>query len=330
MTGQRFTVSHDAPLLEYLFELFPGQSRTGVKNMLAKGQVQVNGESVTAFDHPLKKGNTLVVLPKGISIARAARTDARDEVTRAGVRIVFEDDNYIVVDKPSGLLTVSTAHGSASKTGHREKTLYALLNAYVKVSARMQRKEDILSGKEPDRSTAKIWIVHRLDKGTSGLVLFAKDERSKDILQSKWKELVQERTYTAWLEGRLEKRQGVVQSWLTENEKSLKMYSSPIETKEGQLAITHYKVIGYGHRGPADYTLAQFTLSTGRKNQIRVHAQDLGHPIAGDDKYGAGTNPLHRMALHAGTLVFRHPFTGKTVRCSSPLPEVFDRIEKID
>lgn len=328
MTGQTFKVNKAAPLLEYLYEIFPGQSKTGVKNMLSKGQIQVNGQSVTAFDHPLRKGNTVTVLPKGISIARASRLDARDQVTKAGVRIVFEDDNYIVVDKPSGLLTVSTSRGSASKTGHREKTLYALLNAYIKVSARMQRKEDLLSGKQPDRSVAKIWIIHRLDKGTSGLVIFAKDERSKDILQSKWKEMVQERTYTAWLEGRLEKKQGAVQSWLVENEKSLKMYSSHEEVKDGQLAITHYKVLGYGHRGPSEYTLAQFTLSTGRKNQIRVHAQDIGHPIAGDDKYGASTNPLHRLALHAGTLVFRHPYTGKTVKCNSPLPEPFDRIEQ--
>ena len=330
MTGQKYTVSHDGFLLQYLFELFPAQSRTGVRNMLSKGQIQVNGQGTTAFDHPLRTGDTITILRKGISIARATTADARDEVIKSGVRIVFEDDNYIVADKPSGLLTVSTARGSSAKEGHREKTLYALLNAYVKVSARMQRKEDLLTGRQPDRSTAKIWIVHRLDKGTSGLVIFAKDERSKDILQSKWKENVIERTYTAWLEGRLEKMQGAIQSWLTEDEKSLKVYSSQVETRDGQLAITHYKVTGYGHRGPSVYTKAEFTLSTGRKNQIRVHAADIGHPIAGDDKYGAQTNPLHRLALHAGTLVFRHPFTGKTVRCKSELPEVFDRIEKID
>lgn len=190
----------------------------------------------------------------------------------------------------------------------------------------MRRKEDLISGRQPDRSTAKIWIVHRLDKGTSGLIIFAKDERAKDILQSKWKEQVIERTYTAWLEGHLDKKQGAVQSWLTENEKSLKVYSSPVETRDGQLAITHYKVTGYGFRGPQEYTKADFSLSTGRKNQIRVHAADLGHPIAGDDKYGAQTNPLHRLALHAGTLVFRHPFTGKTVRLRSELPEEFGRI----
>ena len=326
MAGQKYKAGGDSTLLQFLFDTLQGQSKTGIRNMLSKGQIQVNGQSTTAFDRPIKKGDTVTVLPKGISIARATTEDAREEVIKAGVSIVFEDDNYIVVDKPSGLLTVSTAKGTSAKTGHKEKTLYAILNAYVKVSARMRRKEDLISGRQPDRSTAKIWIVHRLDKGTSGLIIFAKDERAKDILQSKWKEQVIERTYTAWLEGHLDKKQGAVQSWLTENEKSLKVYCSPVETREGQLAITHFKVTGYGFRGPQEYTRADFSLSTGRKNQIRVHAADLGHPIAGDDKYGAQTNPLHRLALHAGTLVFRHPFTGKTVRLRSELPEEFGRI----
>ena len=327
MTGQKFTAGHDGHLLEYLFEIFPERSRTGVKNMLSKGQVLVGGKPVTAFDHPVRKGNEITILPKGVAIARAVRADAREDVLKEGVSIAFEDDDYIVADKPSGLLTVSTARGSSAKSGRKEKTLYAILNAYVKLSARMQRKEDIISGQEPDRSTSKIWIVHRLDKGTSGLVVFAKNERAKDILQSKWKDLVLERTYTAWLEGRLDKPKGSVQSWLVENPKSLKMYSSSAETPDGQLAITHFRVLGYGHRGPAEYTLAEFSLQTGRKNQIRVHAADLGHPIAGDDKYGAQSNPIHRLALHAGTLVFHHPFSGKTVNLKSELPESFGLIK---
>ena len=188
----------------------------------------------------------------------------------------------------------------------------------------MERKEDLLSGREPDRSTAKIWIVHRLDKGTSGAVIFAKDERAKDILQSKWKELVAERTYIAWLEGSVEKDSGAVQSWLVESPKSLKMYSSPIEVKDGQLAITHYKVL----QRTRHYTQAAFSLETGRKNQIRVHAADLGHPVAGDDKYGAQTDPIHRLALHAATLVFRNPYSQKMVRCHSPLPESFERFTR--
>ena len=316
MTGQTFKVAHTATLLPYLLEIFPGQSRTSVKNLLSKGQVLVNGEGYTAFDHPLKAGDTLTILPKGISIARSTRKDAREEVTKAGVKILFEDEHYLVVDKPSGMLTVAT---------HKEKdTLYALLNTYVKVNARMQRKEDLIAGREPDRSTAKVWIVHRIDRGTSGVLVFAKDERAKDILQSKWKDLVVERKYVAWLEGSLEKERGAVQTWLLENPKSLKMTSFPSEVKDGQLAITHYRVLSRSRH----YTQVEFSLETGRKNQIRVHAAELGHPIAGDDKYGAETNPVKRLALHAATLVFRHPFTGKTVRCASPLPECFERFLK--
>ena len=313
MTGQNYKVAHEGALLQYLFEILPGQSRTSVKNLLSKGQVLVNGEGQTAFDLPLKKGDTLTILPKGISIARAIKSDARDEVLKAGVKILFEDENYIVVDKPSGMLTVAT--------GKEKKTLYALLNAYIKVNARMQRKEDLIAGKTPDRSTAKIWIVHRLDKGTSGALVFAKNERAKDILQSKWKDLVAERKYVAWLEGKLEKESGAIQSWLVENPKSLKMNSFDTEVKDGQLAITHYRVLSYSRH----YTQAEFSLETGRKNQIRVHAASLGHPVAGDDKYGAETDPIKRLALHAATLVFRNPFTGKMVRCSSPLPESFER-----
>jgi len=320
----KIAVPRDGALLASLFELLPQQSRTSVKSMLAKGQVVVNGKGITAFDYPLKKGDTLEILPKGISIARATRTDARDQVEKAGVKILFEDEHYIVADKPSGMLCVSTARGSAAKSGHKETTLYAILNAYVKVNKRMERKEALLSGREPDRGTAKIWIVHRLDKGTSGAVIFAKDERAKDILQSKWKELVAERTYIAWLEGNLEKDSGAVQSWMVESPKSLKMYSSPTEVKDGQLAITHYKVL----QRTRHYTQTAFSLETGRKNQIRVHAADLGHPVAGDDKYGAQTNPIHRLALHAATLVFRNPFSQKMVRCSSPLPTSFERFIK--
>lgn len=318
------TARHEGTLLAYLVEILPQQSRTSIKTMLSKGQIVLNGKSVTAFNQPLKKGDRLEILPKGVSIARATRNDAREDVEKAGVKILYEDEYYLVVDKPSGMLSVSTARGSRAKSGQREKTLYALLNAYVKINARMQRKEDLISGKEPDRSTAKVWIVHRLDKGTSGVVVLAKSERAKDLLQSKWKELVVERKYIAWLEGNVEKDSGAVQSWLLENPKSLRMTSSPTEIPDGQLAITHYHVLDRSKH----YSQVEFSLETGRKNQIRVHAQDLGHPVAGDEKYGARTDPAHRLALHAHTLVFRHPFSRKTVRCLSPLPESFSRFSR--
>jgi len=260
-------------------------------------------------------------------MARESSANARDEVEKTGVRIVFEDDDYIVVDKPSGLLTVSTARGSQSKSGKKEATLYAILNAYVKVNARARRKEDLASGRTPDRSTAKIWIIHRLDKGTSGLVVFAKNEHAKDILQSRWKELVIERRYIAFLEKKVEKESGAIQSWLVENPKSLKVYSYPEEVKDGQLAITHYKVLDYVHRGKGVYTKTEFSLESGRKNQIRVHSADIGHPVAGDEKYGAETDPIRRLALHAATLVFRNPMSGEIVRLKSPLPPAFDKFE---
>jgi 23S rRNA-/tRNA-specific pseudouridylate synthase len=199
-------------------------------------------------------------------------------------------------------------------TGKERKTLYSLLNAYIKVNARMQRKEDLISGRQPDRSNAKVWIVHRLDKGTSGAMVFAKNERAKDILQSKWKDLVAERKYVAWLEGHLEKEQGAIQSWLVENTKSLKMNSFDTEVKDGQLAITHYRVLSTSRH----YSQVEFSLETGRKNQIRVHSATLGCPVAGDEKYGAQTDPIRRLALHAHTLVVATPFPARW--CAALLP----------
>ena len=122
----------------------------------------------------------------------------------------------------------------------------------------------------------------------------------------------------------VEKESGAIQSWLAENPKSLKMVSYDTEVKDSQLAITHYRVLSRSRH----YTQVEFSLETGRKNQIRVHAASLGHPVAGDEKYGAETSPIKRLALHAATLVFRNPFSGKMVRCSSPLPEAFEIFEK--
>ncbi len=300
-----------------------------MKNMLSKGRVLVNGKPCTAFDQPLKPGDRVEVLAKAVSISRAKTADARESVLKAGVGILYEDENYIVADKPSGLLTVSSARGSSAKNPKKEATLYALLNAYVKQEKRGLRKEALMDGRTPDRSTAKVWIVHRIDKGTSGAVVFAKNERAKELLQSRWKELVLEREYIAYVEGRVEKAQGAIQSWLLENPKSLKMMSFQEETRDAELAITHYRVLGFAKVGRNTYTRMAFSLESGRKNQIRVHSADIGHPIAGDEKYGAVSNPVRRLALHASTLVFRDPFSRKVVRTESPMPEVFSRFETI-
>ena len=328
--GQKFTVDRDDTLLNFLYRMFPSQGKTGVKKVLASGQVTIAGQSVTAFDHPLRKGDVVVILPKVVSIALQYKEDAAAELGKAGVRIVYEDSHLLVVDKPSGLLTVATGKGTAGKDlDKREKTLYALLNAYVKKSAAVERKEALSEGRPIDRGTKKIWIVHRLDKGTSGLILFAKDERTKDILQSRWKDLVVERTYSAFVEGCPDKEKGSVQSWLIEHPKSLKMHSSPEPVKDAQLAITHYKTLGHiFRRDKILYTKLEFSLQTGRKNQIRVHAADLGHPIAGDEKYGAETDPAGRLALHAGTLVLRNPYGRELIRLQSPIPQDLQILEE--
>ena len=344
--GQKFTVNREAPLLQYLFELFPDQSRTGVRNLLGKGQVVVNGTGVTAFDHPLRPGDSLLILPKGISIARATKAEAADKIEAAGVRMVYEDEYLLVVDKPSGLPTIhsggpksglsiqyikdlKTKGGKASRLAQDNGlTLYSLLYEYVRQQAKAQRKEDLISGRKPDRGVKKVWIVHRLDRGTSGLIVFAKDERTKELLQSKWREAVIERKYTAVLEGILEEPEGTVESWLWEHPKSLKMVSSPVEKKDSQHAVTHYRALRTVQVEKYPFTIAEFELETGRKNQIRVHAADLGHPVTGDYKYGAEFDPVDRLALHASSLVFRHPVTGKVVRCKSPLPKAFSRFDK--
>ena len=327
--GQKFTVDRDDTLLNFLYRMFPSQGKTGVKKVLASGQVTIAGQSVTAFDYPLRKGDIVVILPKVVSIARQYKEDAAAELGKAGVKIVYEDSHLLVVDKPSGLLTVATGKGTAGKDlDKREKTLYALLNAYVKKSAAVERKEALSEGKPIDRGTKKVWIVHRLDKGTSGLILFAKDERTKDILQSRWKDLVVERTYSAFVEGCPDREKGSVQSWLIEHPKSLKMHSSPEPVKDAQLAITHYKTLGHiFRRDKILYTKLEFSLQTGRKNQIRVHAADLGHPIAGDEKYGAETDPAGRLALHAGTLVLRNPYGRDVIRLQSPIPKDLQILE---
>jgi len=322
--GQNYTVEADSPLLKYLYTILPQQSRTGVKSLLSHGRIAVNGTVDTAFDRPLFAGDVVTVLPKDVSLAREIRETADEAVSRAGVRIVYEDDRLLVVDKPSGLLTVAAA-------GKGGKTLQAILDTYVKGTARARRKIDRLSGVPVQRGVARVWIIHRLDRGTSGLLVFAKDERTKDLMQSKWKDLVLERKYTAFLEGDVTPGKGAVQSWLTEHPKSLRMHSSPEEVPGGQLAISHYNTVSRVTReksGKLLYTRTEFQLETGRKNQIRVHAADLGHPVAGDGRYGAQTDPIGRLALHASSLVFRHPYTGEILRFGSELPQPFQRLLK--
>lgn len=296
-SSRNYTADRDTALLQYLYDILAGQSRSGIKAYLTRGQVTVNGQSTTAFDHPVHKGDRIAILDRGTMVKKRGG----EKETR--VKIVFEDEWLIVVDKRSGVLSMSTG-------AEGEVTAYSLISDYLK---RMHGRN------------AKVFIVHRLDRETSGLIIFAKDERTKQKLQENWREEVLERKYCAILEGRLPQQHGSVRSWLKENPKSLKVTSSP-EDNGGKEAITHYEAISSGRR----FSLAEFELETGRKHQIRVHASLLGCPVTGDRRYGAKENPLGRIALHARSIAFRHPVTGRILSFDTGVPGAFKAVIKDD
>ena len=223
---------------------------------------------------------------------------------RRKLDILYEDDCIIVADKPSGLLTMSTG-----KEG--EITAYSILTDYVR-SAR---------GGRNTRDKGRIFIVHRLDRDTSGVIVFAKDEQTKHALQDDWNETILERKYIAAVEGTPEYDEGTVASYLKDNPKSMKVSSSWTDNG-GKYSVTHFKVL----RSSGQYSLVEFELETGRKNQIRVHASVIGNPVAGDRKYGSVSNPLHRLCLHASTLAFHHPRTGQLLRFDTGIPKDFMRL----
>jgi 23S rRNA pseudouridine1911/1915/1917 synthase len=243
---------------------------------------------------------------------------------KQGLKIVFEDEWLIVVEKPSGLLTMATDKG-------REVTAYSMLYDYVIEEA----QQGNISRKNRDRFTQeqpRIFIVHRLDRDTSGLLVFAKDEETKRALMDNWEEAVQERRYIAILEGQIDSEEGYIETWMYENPKSLMVHCydmRPGDTpakpprKDWKYASSHCRKVRELSIDGKPYTEVEFNLETGRRNQIRVHSQYIGHPIAGDKKYGAQTNPFGRLALHAQGLAFIHPWTGKTMHFTARVPKSF-------
>jgi len=283
-------VSEATELMKFLIEKFPEKSRTTIKSMLAHKQITVDEMVTTKFDFPLKRGQ-IVFLNKKKS----------DEKPRfRGLRLVYEDADLIVIDKGSGLLSI------ASET-EKTKTAYSMLSEYVK--------------KFDPRNL--IFIVHRLDRDTSGLMMFAKNKKVQEILQKDWNDSIIDRSYVVVVEGIVEKEEGTIISWMKEN-KALVMYSSQTPD-DGQKAITNYKLLKSGKQ----FSMLEVKLETGRKNQIRVHMKDIGHPVTGDKKYGAKLNPIGQMGLHARVLSFKHPVTGKTMRFDTPIPGKFLKVFKL-
>lgn len=274
------TAKNDVPLLEFLLSEMHGVSRTKIKSLLKYGQISVDGIRVTAFDFPLHSGNS-VSIKKDTKIAASKRSL---------IDIIFEDDSIIVINKPQGMLSVPPSDEGGI-------TAFELVSDYV-------RAVD---------SRKKAHVVHRLDKDTSGLLLFAKNERIKKLLQENWNDIVTERRYYAVVEGRPQKAQDVITSWLSEG--GHQVSSSRVQVPDSKRAVTRYTVL----RESNGYSLLDVSIETGRKNQIRVHMQSIGCPVAGDKKYGAKTNPLHRLGLHSYRLELSHPTLGdKKFKCNPP------------
>jgi 23S rRNA pseudouridine1911/1915/1917 synthase len=266
---------------------FPEKGRNAIKSLLSHKQISIGGKVITQFNHPLKQGQEVVI----------EWAHVVEEAPMLGLTIIYEDADLIIIDKQAGLLSVATEE-------EKEQTAYRQLTEHVR------HKE----------AKNRIFVVHRLDRDTSGVMMFAKSEEVQQKLQNEWRETVSERVYIAVVEGKVRKSEGTIKSWLTES-KTFKMYSSPTPNG-GQEAITHFKTL----KTSATCSLLEIRLETGRKNQIRVHMEALGYPIMGDKKYGAVRNTLGRLGLHASILAFTHPSTGKAMHFESKIPEKFVRL----
>lgn len=282
-----FTNKEESPLglMELALSTVRDATRNDVKKWLRFGHFMVGGRIVTAFDAPVGHG-----VEVSLNFTRPW-----PQFKHPKVEIVYEDEDVIVINKAYGLLSVAT------HSKKREENAYDIIRNYVK-------------SVDPRN---KLWVVHRLDRHTTGLMMFAKSEAAHDVLRHNWNNLILERNYVALLEGYPEREKGYIKSYLTENARH-EVYSTDVPG-EGRLAVTNYEVMRRGN----GYALTKFSLDTGRKNQIRVHASEMGHPIAGDTKYGAQTDPIKRLALHAETLRFAHPITRKDMNFSSEVPKEF-------
>ena len=283
-----FVVSQPMGLLDFLLANV-SQSRTKIKATLQGRGIKVNGKTVSQFDFPLEPGMKVAV----------SKTKRNQQTFKSRyVKIVYEDRWLIVIEKNAGILSMAAGHSSLN--------VKTVLDDYFKKS----------------RQKCTAHVVHRLDRDTSGLMVYAKDIETEQILEHHWHEIVYDRRYVAVLSGEMESDEGTIQNWLKDN-KAYVTYSSPVDNG-GKLAITHYHVLDR----TTDHSLVEFKLETGRKNQIRVHAADMAHPVCGDPKYGDGSDPLRRLCLHAFLLCFTHPVTGEPMEFETPIPTAFKQLFK--
>lgn len=280
-------------MLAYCFATWPEIKKTQIRTWLKFQVITVNDRAVTQFNHPLVPGDVVSMGTPGYAAPKTK--------LGSGMKVFYEDSTLLVIDKPADLLSIASE-------GEREKTAYFQLTEYLR-RGRPHAKE-------------RVWIVHRLDRETSGLMVFAKTPEAKEKLQKGWENA--EKQYEAVVEGKLPKDQGTFESELDETN-PYKVYSRLKATDDTRHGITHYRVLARGEWR----TLVELTLETGRRHQIRVHLSDEGCPIVGDKKYGAVSDPAKRLGLHACSLRFPHPDTGKEMHFKSPLPKELASLVRI-
>lgn len=282
-------VEQPAPLLDWLLQHVHHLSRSKVKATLQGRGIRVDGKVVTQFDYPLKAGQKVTL----------SRTKQNNSIFKNRyVKIVYEDQYLVVIEKNVGVLSMAAGHSSLN--------VKAILDDYFKQT----------------RQKCTAHVVHRLDRDTSGLMVYAKDKRTELLLEEDWHNIVYDRRYVAVVSGEMRETDGVIANWLKDN-KAYFTYSSPVDNG-GKYAVTHFHVLARSPR----YSLVEYRLETGRKNQIRVHSADMGHPVCGDVKYGNGDDIIGRLCLHAYILCFYHPVTHRRMEFATPIPPAFRTVFK--
>jgi 23S rRNA pseudouridine1911/1915/1917 synthase len=285
---KHFTVKESAKLLQFLLDNM-NESRNKVKATLQGRGVKVGGKTTTQFDFQLQPG-------MDVAVSKSKRNQYT--LKSRYVKIVYEDQWLVVVEKNIGILSMAAGHSSLN--------VKAVLDDYFAKS----------------RQRCRAHVVHRLDRDTSGLMVYAKDIDTEQILEHNWHNIVYDRRYVAVVSGEMVEEGGTIENWLKDN-KAYITYSSPVDNG-GKYAVTHFHVLDR----TTEHSLVVYKLETGRKNQIRVHSADMGHPVCGDVKYGNGDDPLHRLCLHAYMLCFWHPVTRKRMEFETPIPATFRHLFK--
>ena len=286
----KIKAKEENPLIDLLLEEFKTASRSSVKKIIQHGNITVNGKEIT---------NPVTVVNQG-DLVEYKKFRAPENTQNAPFPVLYEDESIMVVEKRAGLLT----YGERGTSG---TSLYMMINDFLRERSK---------GKE------KIFVVHRLDREVSGLLVFAKNEEIQEQIKDHWKET--EKRYYAFVEGKPPQQEGTISSWLKEN-KAQRVYTAR-ESPDAKFAVTHYKVI----KEHPEHTLLEIKIDTGRKHQIRVHLSDMGCPIVGDRKYGADDKIKRRIRLHAYFLAFPHPVTGERMEFQTRLTRGFQTLGEND